>query len=189
MHWFKLTEVHTRICLMIFFHETNRQICINRTASLKCFYKRSKWQERKWGGLSVVHGLVDHSFLLRIPKYRVGVSMNTLKGSEMLKTFPNSQFFSFSGILVIWKSTRWAAALSSFNLMSAASGQFPCKVGGTVFPCTDFFKSMLRPVASAFALNLSWAIATGTIFYNDILNTYCPINVCCMLVILSDNYG
>ena len=29
---------------------------------------------------------------------------------QLLKTFPNSQFFSFSGILVIWKSTRWAAA-------------------------------------------------------------------------------
>lgn len=72
--------------------------------------------------------------------------------------------------------------------MPAASGQFPCKVGGTVFPCTGFFKSMLRPVVSAFALNLSWAIATGTIFYNDILNTYGAINSRCMLVLLSNDY-
>lgn len=74
------------------------------------FDMRYKWQEEKWSGLSVVHMLVGHSFLLLIPKYHIWVSMNTLKSSEMLKTFPNSQFFSFSGILVIWKPTRWAAA-------------------------------------------------------------------------------
>lgn len=74
------------------------------------FYMWYKWQEGKWSGLSGAHMLVGHSVLFLIPKYHIWVSMNTLKSSEMLKTFPNSQFFSFSGILVIWKPTRWAAA-------------------------------------------------------------------------------
>lgn len=122
-------------------------------------------------------------FLLSNSMHHIWVSTSTLQSSKMFKTFPPTVIFSV--YLESWSLGYQQGGplltFSSFNLMSAPSGQFP-RLVVLFFHVLILFKKLLRPVVSAFALNLSWAIAIRTIFYNDILNTHCPINICCMLV-------
>lgn len=126
----------------------------------------------------------DRSFFLLLnPVCHIWLPTSTLKSSKMFKTFPPTVIFSvyLDSWSLGYQQGGPLLAFSSFNLMCAASGLFPPRLVVLFFHVL-IFKKLLRPVVSAFALNLSWAIAIGTIFYNDILNTHRPINICCMLV-------
>lgn len=123
-------------------------------------------------------------FLLSNPSHHIWVSTSLLRSSKMFKNFPPTVIFSV--YLESWSLGHQQGGplltFSSSNLMSAPSGQFPRLVVLFFHVLIFYFLKLLRPVVSAFALNLSWAIAIRRIFYNDILNTHHPINICCMLV-------
>lgn len=150
-----------------------------------------KWQSRRavclvnsmrTAGKVLVFTLIGHFSFFRIPCTTSDFPRAPLNPLKCSRLFPT---VIFSVYLESWSLGYQQGgpllAFSSFNLMSAASGLFPPRLVVLFFHVL-IFKKLLRPVVSAFALNLSWAIAIGTIFYNDILNTHRPINICCMLV-------
>lgn len=172
---------HTLTHTSLFFWWKIPNLVTEMTTLKRCLF--GKLNEKNSRVSSVFR--IDRSFfLLSNHVYHIWVPMSTLKASKMFKTFPPTVIFSV--YLESWSLGYQQGGplltFSSFNPNVSCFRSISSKVGGTIFPCTDFFKKLLRPVVSAFALNLSWAIAIGTIFYNDILNTHRPINICCMFV-------
>lgn len=121
-----------------------------------------------------IHRFCINVLLLLRSKIHIWIFIKWIEFLSNVKDFSSQSIFSVYLESVIWISTSWAAAVLQQlkPKVSAATCQFTYKVGGTIFSMYwIFFKSMLRSVVSAFALNLSWAIAAETIFYNDILIT------------------
>ena len=110
--YFALIQVnrgpHSHLLYYVFFmkKQTNK---MHRMASLKDFASDKSGKKKSAKGCLLYIYAGQPSFITFDPQVPHLSFYEHLK-IQLLKTFPNSQFFSFSGILVIWKSTRWAAA-------------------------------------------------------------------------------